>query len=221
MKQFRRLEKLQTKGCDISVSRKENIYKNIILNPLHFIKDISLINNFIVGIIVFLIYLILFSLYVYIQIRSGNEMLPHESGLIFFTDRIKSDIEDLRLAKLVINLFSVEILRLFIMSIVLFVISSILTKKRTNLSQIATTLTVSYLIPCYIFLAGIVLSFLPLNFVVFKVSEMSFLVSLYEAFSKGFGISKAKAFLILFVVVTAQALFYVYVPSIFLTPFLI
>jgi len=203
------------------VSKRENIYKNIILNPLYFVRDISLINNFLVGIIIFLIYLTLFSIYIYIQIRAGNEALPHEAGLIFFTDRIKSDIENFRLARLMANLFSAEILRLFIMSIVLFVMSSIVTKKRTSLSQIATTLTVSYLVPCYVFLGGIILSFLPLTFVIFKVSEISFLVCLYEAFSKGFGISKAKAFLILFGMILIQTLLYVYVPSIFLTPFLI
>lgn len=203
------------------MSKKENIYKSVILNPLDFIKNISLLNNFVVGIAVFLLYLILFSLYVYIQIRSGSDILPEESGLIFYTDRIKSTIGDLRLVKLIVNLFSIGILRLFIMSIVLFVVSSILTGKRTSLSQIITTLTISYLIPCYVFLVGIILSFLSLGFVIFKISEMGFLISLYEAFSKGFGVSRTKAFLILFIVVTVQALVYVYVPSIFLTPFLI
>ncbi|WAM31077.1 hypothetical protein [Caldicellulosiruptor naganoensis] len=204
------------------MNKKESIYKNVIFNPLNFVKDISLINNFPVGIVVYLIYLVLFSLYVYIQIRNRNEILPHESGLIFFAERIINyDIENLRLARLVINLFSAEILRLFIISIVLFGIASILTRKKTNLSQIVTILTVSYLIPCYVFLAGIILSFLPLSFVIFKVAEITFLISLYEAFSKGFGISKAKAFFVLFVVITAQALLYVYVPSVFLTPFFI
>ncbi|WAM34429.1 hypothetical protein [Caldicellulosiruptor morganii] len=204
------------------MNKKENMYRNAIFNPLNFIRDVSLINNFPAGIAIYLIYLVLFSLYVYVQIKGRNEMLPQESGLIFFADRIINyDIENLRLAKLVINLFSAEILRLFVMSVILFIVSSILTGRRTKLSQITTILTVSYLIPCYVFLIGVVLSFLPLSFVIFKAAELAFLISLYEAFSKGFGISRPKAFVSLFVIVVAQALLYVYVPSVFLTPFFI
>jgi len=203
------------------VNKKENVYRYLFTNPLYFVQNVSLLNNFVAGIAVFLIYIVLFTVYVYLQIRKGYEIMPSEVGLVFFTDRIKSDLENLRLARLIITLFSNQIFRLFILATIVFLTASIVTRKRANISQMITTLTVSYLLPCYAFLVGIIFWFLPIGYVVFKVSEMFFLISVYEALSKGFGITRAKSLAVVFVIVLFYCLLYIYSPSVFLTPFLI
>ncbi|BCS81699.1 hypothetical protein [Anaerocellum diazotrophicum] len=201
--------------------KKDNVYKQLFINPLYFVQNISLLNNFVAGIVVFLIYITLFTIYVYIQIRKGYEIMPGEAGLVFFTDRIKSDLENLRLARLIITLFSNQVFKLFILVAIVFLAASVATAKRANVSQVITTLTVSYLLPSYTFLMGIVLWFLPIGYAVFKLSEMFFLISVYEALSKGFGIPKPKALVIVCIIVLFFGLFYIYFPSFFLTPFLI
>ncbi|ADQ46685.1 hypothetical protein Calkro_1839 [Caldicellulosiruptor kronotskyensis 2002] len=201
--------------------KKENVCKHLFTNPLYFVQNISLLNNFVAGIVVFLIYIALFTIYVYLQIRKGYEIMPGEAGLVFFTDRIKSDLENLRLVRLIITLFSNQIFKLFMLVIIVFLAASIATTKRANVSQVITTLTVSYLLPSYTFLIGIIFWFLPIGYAVFKVSEMFFLISVYEALSKGFGITRAKALAVVFVIVLFYSLLYIYLPSVFLTPFLI
>jgi len=125
------------------VNKKENVYRYLFTNPLYFIQNISLLNNFIAGIAVFLIYVTLFTIYVYLQIRKGYEIMPAEAGLVFFTDRIKSDLENLRLARLIITLFSNQIFKLFMLVVIVFLTASIVTRKRASVSQVITTLTVS------------------------------------------------------------------------------
>lgn len=92
------------------MNKKENVCKYLFTNPLYFVQNISLLNNFVAGIVVFLIYITLFTIYVYLQIRKGYEIMPGEAGLVFFTDRIKSDLENLRLARLIITLFQTKFL---------------------------------------------------------------------------------------------------------------
>jgi len=203
------------------VNKKENVYRYLFTNPLYFIQNISLLNNFIAGIAVFLIYVTLFTIYVYLQIRKGYEIMPAEAGLVFFTDRIKSDLENLRLARLIITLFSNQIFKLFMLVVIVFLTASIVTRKRASVSQVITTLTVSYLLPSYTFLIGTMFWFLSIGYAVFKVSEMFFLISVYEALSKGFGIPRTKALTIVFMIVLFYCLLYIYSPSVFLTPFLI
>lgn len=204
----------------MTVSRRENLYKYLLTNPLYFIQNASLLNNFLAGIAIYLVYVVLFTIYVYLQIRRGYEIMPKEVGLVFFTDRIKSELENLRLIRLVITLFSNQIFKLFILTIVMFLTASIITKKRANISQVITTLTVSYLFPLYTFLIGIIFWFLPIGYAVFKVSEALFLISVWEAVSKGFGTTRTNALKVVVVIVIFYCLFYIYSPSIFLTPFL-
>lgn len=147
--------------------KKENVYRYLFANPLYFVQNVSLLNNFVAGIVVFLVYIALFTIYVYFQIRKGYEIMPGEAGLVFFTDRIKSDLENLRLARLIITLFSNQIFKLFMLVIIVFLAASIATTKRANVSQVITTLTVSYLLPSYIFLIGIIFWFLPIGYAVF------------------------------------------------------
>ncbi|WPX09581.1 hypothetical protein [Anaerocellum danielii] len=203
------------------MKKKENVSKYLFTNPLYFIQNISLLNNFVAGIAVFLIYITLFTIYVYLQIRKGYEIMPGETGLVFFTDRIKSDLENLELVRLIMTLFSNQIFKLFMLAVIVFLSVSIVTGKRTNVSQVITTLTVSYLFPSYTFLIGIIFWFLPIGYAVFKVSEIFFLVSVYETLSKGFGITRAKALVVVLVIVIFYCLLYIYSPSVFLTPFLI
>lgn len=203
------------------MEKKDGLYKKFFLNPLYFIREISLINNFIVGIFVFLSYLILISLYVYIQIRKGIEVLPKEIGYIFYSDKIKMDIENIRLLRLMASFFSSQMLRLFIMGIIVYILVLFITKKNTHISHIITVLTISYTIPCYVLIVGLVLVTLPLSFVVFKLCEITFFTSLYEAIAKGFGISKGKSFVIVLLLVLLESLMYIFMPSLFFTPFLI
>lgn len=64
--------------------KKENVYRYLFANPLYFVQNVSLLNNFVAGIVVFLVYIALFTIYVYFQIRKGYENYAWGSRSCFF-----------------------------------------------------------------------------------------------------------------------------------------
>lgn len=64
-------------------TRKKMCIDTFLQIHFYFVQNVSLLNNFVAGIVVFLVYIALFTIYVYFQIRKGYEIMPGEAGLVF------------------------------------------------------------------------------------------------------------------------------------------
>ncbi|MEZ0537011.1 hypothetical protein ACAG39_07120 [Caldicellulosiruptoraceae bacterium PP1] len=187
---------------------KEGFIKKGLLKPMKLIRDLAISNDYISGIEIFFVYFLLLVVYAFAQFKFFKGIFVLQDTYMFYFSSVKSETENFRLINFVISNFSSLALKLIVEIILIYFLVWLLNRKKYSISFAITSVTVPFLIPIYIILLGVIFSFLPIHMFVLKLSEIAYLISLYETTQKTYGITKEKSLVVTLGTVFLVTLFF-------------